>query len=329
MRGRKDQVRWGIIGCGDVTEVKSGPAFSLVSGSRLVAVMRRTGDLARDYAERHDVPRWYDDASDLMKDPEIDAVYVATPPGSHAGYAIRALESGKPVYVEKPMARTSDECRQMIEAARRAGLPLLVAYYRRRLPSFLHVKRLVEDGHIGDIRLVHVTLHAPAGDPKWESSPANWRVMPEIAGGGYFVDLASHQFDYLDYVFGPISKVRGTATNQADLYPAEDTVSASWQHSSGVVGSGSWCFCTDPASANEETVVVGSRGRIRFSFFGEPTVTVETGVDATSEAFENPAHIQQPLIETVVDHILGRGECPSTGESAVRTTEVLETILAT
>jgi len=155
-----------------------------------------------------------------------------------------------------------------------AGLPLLVAYYRRCLPSFLHVKNLVDEAQIGDVRLV-----------------------------------------------------RGITANQAGLYPAEDTVSASWRHESGVLGVGSWCFAASPESQVEETEIIGSRGRIRFSFFGEPRVEVETGEGVKSARFENPRHIQQPLIETVVNHLLGYGECPSTGVSAARTTEVLEAIV--
>src|SRR5687768_17696565 len=121
-------IRWGIIGCGDVTEVKSGPALQNAEHSRLVAVMRRTGSLARDYAERHGVPRWYDDADALIGDPEVDAVYVATPPDSHKDYTLRAARAGKPVYVEKPMALNFAECQAMVQACRDAGVPLFVAF---------------------------------------------------------------------------------------------------------------------------------------------------------------------------------------------------------
>ncbi|MGD8414022.1 MAG: Gfo/Idh/MocA family oxidoreductase [Candidatus Latescibacterota bacterium] len=321
-------VKWGIIGCGDVTEVKSGPAFSNVADSELVAVMRRNGRLARDYARRHDVPKWYDAADSLISDPEVNAIYVATPPDTHAEYTIHAFEAGKPVYVEKPMARTGDECRRMINAAGAARLPLFVAFYRRRLPSFLHVKKLLEEGVIGDVRLVNVKLYAPAGSSEDEGDASNWRVIPDIAGGGYFVDLAAHQFDYLDYIFGPIVGATGVSLNQAGLYPAEDAVSASWHHESGVLGTGSWSFAVDPESALEETEIVGSRGRIRFSFFEEPSVILEVARETEVFTFENPPNIQEPLIETVVDALLGRGECPSTGESGARTTQVMETILA-
>src|SRR3954452_10240835 len=97
-------IRWGIIGCGDVTEVKSGPGFQKATGSALVAVMRRDGDKARDYARRHGVARAYDNADDLIQDPEVDAVYIAPPPSSHADLALRTSAAGKPCLVEKPMA---------------------------------------------------------------------------------------------------------------------------------------------------------------------------------------------------------------------------------
>jgi len=128
------EVRWGIIGCGAVTEVKSGPPLQLVEHSSLVAVMRRTPGLAEDYAKRHNVPKWYEDADDLINDPDVNAVYVATPPETHLFYAIKSMKAGKPVYVEKPMGRNYAECLEMINVSRETGMPLFVAYYRRGLP---------------------------------------------------------------------------------------------------------------------------------------------------------------------------------------------------
>ena len=135
-------VRWGIIGCGNVTEYKSGPAFQKIRNSELVAVMRRNGKLARNYAYRHHVPKWYDDADKLIDDPDINAVYIATPPSSHLEYALRLIKAGKPVYVEKPMARSFAECQQMLQASATADIPLFVAYYRRALPRFLKIKEI-------------------------------------------------------------------------------------------------------------------------------------------------------------------------------------------
>ena len=201
-------IRWGILGCGDVTEVKSGPAFQKIEGSELAAVMRRDAEKARDYAQRHGVPKWYDDAERLIHDPDVDAVYVATPPSSHAEYVLKVAEAGKPVYVEKPMALHYQDCQRMIEVCHQAGIPLFVAYYRRRLPSFLKVKELIEAGNIGKVRVVTIALYTPPEENECDPQNLHWHVLPEISGGGRFVDMGCHQLDFLDDVFGPISEAR-------------------------------------------------------------------------------------------------------------------------
>ena len=135
-------IKWGIIGCGNVTEVKSGPAFQKAPNSALVAVMRRDAALAEDYAKRHNVPKWYSNAEDLINDPEVDAIYIATPPSSHKEYTILCAKARKPVYVEKPMALTFEECNEMINTCKEHNVPLFVAYYRRALPRFLKIKEI-------------------------------------------------------------------------------------------------------------------------------------------------------------------------------------------
>jgi predicted dehydrogenase len=320
------EVRWGIIGVGDVCEVKSGPAFNLIENSRLVAVMRRNGQKAEDYAKRHGVPKWYDDADKLIQDPDINAVYIATPPGSHAEYTAKAATAGKPVYVEKPMARSYAECLEMIDICKKAEVPLFVAYYRRMLPNFLKIKELVEEGAIGDIRLVDIKLFKTLKpDIVGASNNAdNWRVFPEIAGGGYFYDLASHQLDFLDYLFGPVVDAKGIAHNQAGLYPAEDIVTGSFYFKNGVFGQGSWCFTTSEVSNLEKTTIIGSEGQISFAYFGDGSVTLEVdGNDKEIIQFVLPRHIQMPLINTIVDELLGNGQCPSTGVSGSRTNWVM------
>jgi len=321
------EVRWGIIGTGDVCEVKSGPAFNLVSRSKLVAVMRRDGRKAADYAKRHEVPKWYDDADKLIYDPDINAIYIATPPGSHAEYTFKAAAAGKPVYVEKPMARTYQECLTMIDACKRAEVPLFVAYYRRRLPNFLKIKELVEEGAIGDIRFVDIKLLKTLKPDIVGASGSkdNWRVFPEIAGGGYFYDLASHQLDFLDYLFGPVTEAQGYALNQAGLYPAEDIVTGSFYFENGVIGQGTWCFTTSSVSNLEKTTIVGSKGQISFSYFGDGTVTLEVGGRKKEIIpFMLPRHIQMPLINTIVGELLGTDTCPSTGITGSRTNWVME-----
>lgn len=319
-------IRWGIIGCGDVTEVKSGPALQKARDSALVAVMRRNGALARDYAERHGVPKWYDDADALIADPEVDAVYVATPPSSHRDYALRVAAAGKPVYVEKPMALDHAECEAMITACRSAGVPLFVAYYRRALPRFLKVKELIRSGAIGDVRFVSITYHEPPARSLLDAGPLPWRVRPEISGGGLFVDLASHMLDFLDDALGPVGDVEGIASNQACLYPAEDIVSAAFRFESGVHGMGTWCFSA--YAKRDHTEIVGTKGRISYVTFDASPIVLETAAGRSEFPIDNPPHIQQPLIQLVVDDLNGRATSPSTGESAARTSRVMDRMLA-
>lgn len=318
-------IRWGIIGCGDVTEIKSGPAFQKASHSRLTAVMRRSGELARDYARRHAVPRWYDNAEALIHDPEVDAVYIATPPAFHKEYTLLSARAGKPVYVEKPMARNFEECQTMIQVCREARVPLFVAYYRRALSRFLKVKELIDAQAIGKPRFVHTTLCQPLTPEELNPQTLPWRVIPEMAGGGRFVDLASHMLDFLDYLLGPIRAVQGFASNQGGKYPAEDIVTGTFVFESGVHGSGSWCFTG--SDRLDFTQIVGDQGRIAYSTFDAQPVVLTTPKGVTEFSCEYPPHIQQPLIQSVVDELNGVGTCPSTGESAARTSWVMDQML--
>jgi 1,5-anhydro-D-fructose reductase (1,5-anhydro-D-mannitol-forming) len=317
-------VRWGIIGCGAVTEVKSGPAFSKVARSSLVAVMRRDGDKARDYAQRHGVPRWYDDAAALIADPEVDAIYVATPPSSHHAYALMAIAAGKPVYLEKPMAMDHAACVEIVEAGRSAGVPVFVAYYRRMLPRFRRIAGLLAEGVIGTPRLVNVVLHHPLEARYRDAANLPWTVQPSISGGGIFVDIGCHTLDILDFLLGPIVDARGMVSHQAQAYPAEDTVAMAFAFASGVLGTGVWNFCADRREDRVE--IVGDKGRLVFATFGDGAIVVEAGERREEIRLTNPDHIQQPLIASIVDALTGQGVCPSTGVSAARTSWVMDQV---
>jgi predicted dehydrogenase len=322
-----DQVKWGIIGCGDVTEVKSGPAFSKVPHSSLVAVMRRDAEKAADYARRHNVPTWYDDADALINDPAVNAVYVATPPDTHAQYAIRAMRAGKPVYVEKPMALNTGECAAMNQVSQETGMPLFVAFYRRALPYFVRVKELIDQRVIGDIRYVRVELNWQPDDREVGAQP-NWRVAPAISGGGLFHDYAAHQFDFLEYALGPIKTASGIARNQAGLYAADDIVVATFEFESGVLGAGSWCYTATKEHRIEQTQLIGSKGKITFSFFEKFIIRVETETGSDEYTVPFPEHVQQPLIELIVAELRGGPKSPSTGETGARSSAILDLITA-
>lgn len=314
-------IRWGMIGCGDVAERKSGPAFSRIEGSVLAAVMSRNGARAQDYARRHGVARWHDDAQDIIGASDLDAVYIATPTSSHHELTLRCAAAGKPVYVEKPMAMNSAEAAQMVEACRDAQVPLWVAYYRRALPRILEVDRLLRSGAIGDVLMVRSERFEPLPAPE----TMDWRFDPSVSGGGLFFEAVCHTLDALDLLFGPIEELHGAAANQMGAYPAEDGVVASYRFASGVLGSGAWCFASDTKRQGEE--VLGTRGRLAFSLADPEPILLERDGERHTIAVEDPEHVQEPLITTIVEELHGRGICPSPGSVAMRTTRVTEQIL--
>lgn len=315
-------IRWGILGCGDVTEVKSGPGFQKAAGSQLVAVMRRNGELAADYAQRHGVARWYDDARRLVGDREVDAVYIATPPGSHRDLAELVAAAGKPCYVEKPMARNTAECDAMIAAFRQAKQKLFVAYYRRAQPRFLRVKSVIESGVLGAITGINYRM---ASRTPANATAGAWRINAANSGGGLLLDVGSHVLDLLDFFFGALDQVHGDATQVTGNGEVENAVVMTFRTASGVPGAAAWNFASHVTEDRLE--ISGTAGRISFSIFGTEPLALETAAGVESLAFPPLAHVAQPLIQTVVDDLLGRGACPSTADSARRTSAVMDAVL--
>ena len=315
------EIRWGFIGCGEVTEKKSGPAFGLVEFSRVVAVMSRNRERARSYAERHAIGRYYTDAQALI------AVYIATPPSSHATYAIMAMKSGKPVYVEKPLAVSYEECIRVNRITKDTGVPCFVAYYRRCLPYFLRVRALVESGKIGHVVGVNIRFAVPPRDLDYNRTQLPWRVQRDIAGGGYFYDLAPHQLDLLQELFGPITRANGFCANRGGLYDTEDTVSAAFQFADGLPGSGTWCFCAHESARTDRIQIIGDRGQLSFSVFTYQPIELITESGREEIVVENPPHVQMPLIQLVVEHLRGVGVCRVDSVSATPVNWVMDKIL--
>ncbi|MFB9058234.1 Gfo/Idh/MocA family protein [Mariniflexile ostreae] len=316
--------KWGIIGCGNVTELKSGPAYQKTEGFELHGVMRRDFEKAQDYALRHAIPKVYQQAEDLINAPEIDAVYIATPPDSHGYYALKVAAAGKICCIEKPMAPTYKECVEINNAFEAKNIPLFVAYYRRSLPRFENVKSWVDNNKIGELRHINWHLSKPANAIDL-SKNYNWRTDAKIAYGGYFDDLASHGIDLFGHLLGPITEARGMAINQQGLYTAMDAVTGHWVHENGVTGSGSWNFGT--AKREDQVEIYGSKGKIRFSVFDEAPIELETEGQKESVVIENPKHIQQFHVQNMKAHLSKRIVHPSTGKTAMHTSWVLDRIL--
>jgi len=318
-------IRWGIIGCGDVTEVKSGPAFNKVKNSELVAVMRRDRERAKDYARRHSVPKWYDDADALMRDTDVNAIYIATPPSSHELYTLKAFEAGKPVYVEKPMSVNAASAERMANMAKGKNMKLVVAHYRRAQPLFKKVKELLEEQVIGQVRFIKSELYKPSLTRQELSVPKTaWRVDPAISGGGLFHDLSPHQLDLMYYFFGEPKQASGIAMNQTGSYNADDLVSGSILFKNGIIFNGIWCFNAAPADEKDFCEIFGHRGKISFSFFEHKLLSVTANDKTENILFEPLQHVQQPMIEKVVEYFLGEGPNPDSGEQGVAVMKLID-----
>lgn len=318
-----EEIRWGIIGCGDVTEIKSGPAFNKVNNSKLVAVMRRDGVKAADYAKRHQVPKWYDNAIQLINDPEVNAIYIATPPLQHEAYTIEALKAGKPVYVEKPMTLDANAAQRMTDAANKLKVKLCVAHYRRAQPMFLKVKELLAAHTIGDVHLVRLKMLQSPNPALIAKTEDNWRINPIISGGGLFHDLAPHQLDLMTYYFGAVKNAMGIATRQQENTEVDDLVAGNILFENGIVFSGTWCFSVASKDQADICMIYGSKGNISFPMFGNK-ITVTTDQSTKEYVFEPLQHVQQPMIEKVVDYFLDKGQNPCSGEDALITMKLMD-----
>ena len=330
----KEIVRWGMIGCGDVAERKSGPGLYKAEGSALEIVMDIDKSVAKKFAERHKIKKWTDNADALIMSPDIDAIYIATPPDSHCHYAKLVAAAGKAVLVEKPMARTLAEAEELVKCCKDAGVPLFVSYYRRAMPRFLKVKEWIDNKKIGKPLFVNIQHHSrsenhPVAPIDSKNPPVGddipWRFVPDISGGGNFVDCGTHIIDMVDYLLGPLSEINGKAWNKGGLYLAEDTVSGKFVVNNDIPGTCNFCYISD--NDVDKIEIVGDKGSIRFSCFDSNALELQIG-DEVEYVETSDEYVHQPIIQTVVDELLGKGKSPSNGENALRAMHVQDCYLS-
>ena len=318
------KINWGIIGCGDVTEKKSGPAFSKVADSELIGVMRRDAEKAADYALRHHIENWYSNADALMANKNINAIYIATPPASHSSYAVAALQNGFNLYVEKPVTLNATEARQIAAALKLyPNLKLTVAHYRRAVPMFLKVKSLLEESIIGDIRTVQIHMWQSRKPSLVAKTQDNWRVNPELSGGGYFHDLAPHQLDLMLFYFGKPEMYHGFSLNQSESTPADDHVCGQILFKNNIVVNGSWCFNVAENQTTDTCEMIGALCKITFPFFGNYIRVQTDSIDETL-TFTHPEHIQQPMIEKIVAYFKNEAANPCSIEEAILLMDIMD-----
>ncbi|MFC2127110.1 Gfo/Idh/MocA family protein [Bacteroidota bacterium] len=314
-----DSVVWGIIGCGDVAEIKSGPAFKKCTNSELLAVMRRDPLLAKDFAMRHQVPLWYSDADKLLSNPDINAVYIATPPSTHLEYSLKAIKAGKNVYLEKPMVLSKKEGEQLSKAIEKSNQKLVVAHYRRFLPMYIKVKELVEANAVGTINFVDLKFLQPFNF----NSKANWRLDPSVSGGGYFHDIAPHQIDLMYYFFGDYKEIKGISVNQSKEHNVDDMVNGIISFKNKIQFRGVWSFAIPKILQEDKCIVYGEKGTIEFSFY-EEELKLNHENNTIVFNFKNPEHVQGPLIQQTVNYFLGRRSNPCPVEDGELVTSIME-----
>ncbi len=318
-------IRWGILGCGDVTELKSGPAYQKTEGFVIKAVMRRNEEKAKDYAQRHHIEKYYTNADALINDTEIDAIYIATPPDTHKQYALKVVEAGKICCIEKPLAPNYADSQEILDAFASKEIPLFVAYYRRTLPRFEQIRTWLAEKKIGEVRHISWLYNRTPSDLD-KSETYNWRTDSNVALAGYFDDLASHGLDLFIHLFGNIENASGVSLNQQNLYTAKDAIAACWLHKGGITGSGSWNFGS--SEFQDRVEIFGSKGKVSFSVFPDNPLILTIGNKEERIFIENPKHVQMHHVQTMKDVLFEDKDVhPSTGKTATHTAWVMDKIL--
>jgi 1,5-anhydro-D-fructose reductase (1,5-anhydro-D-mannitol-forming) len=316
---------WGVIGCGDVVERKSGPSIEHAGRSRMVTVMRRTAEAAQDFARRHGVERWTADAAAVIADANVDIVYVATPPASHLEYVLAAAAAGKHVLVEKPMALNAGQADTMVAACTAAGVQLFVAYYRRFQPHVVRVRQLLHDGVIG--RPVQARIDIANGDTarRYASSERNWRDDPAVSGGGGFVDEGSHRLDVMVSLLGPVARAYGVAATVRPDLQVEQAASAICELESGAVCVATGDFYSGRSA--DRLAIRGEQGAIIADPLDGHAFRLTVGNREEEERFTPFPAPHLGLIRHVEEVLLGTARNAVSGSEGAITETILDQVV--
>lgn len=316
-------VCWGFLGCGKVVHKKSGDAFRNVPHSTIEAIMRRNIEEAKTSAEHFGAPKWCDSIEELLSY-DIDAVYIATPPGLHYEQAMQCLEAGKPVYLEKPFARNYTEAKALTEAFEKAGVPLYVGHYRRALPRFLKIREMLNNNIVGEVQKIDFYLNRIFSQKEADNS---WLYNPVLSGGGKYYDIAPHTVDIINFLFGDIEEVDGNARNLGTGCPLENIVEMSFRTKKGVCGTARFNCIAEEKS--DRMQVMGTNGSMEFSVHGKTDVIVRDADGNVTEQFDlpDPKTVEQPMVQSVVEDLLGISQCESKAKEVLVTYQIIDKVL--
>lgn len=309
---------WGMIGCGDVTEVKNGPGLYLSKNSILKGITNRTISKAHEWVERHQHGRVYSDVNELLKDEEIDIVYVAVTPQMHMDYAILCAQAGKHCLIEKPLALSYEQGLNIKEAFDKVGKKAFVAFYRRSLNRFQKVKELVESGTIGELLSVNIARYA-----KPITDTSKWRANPEISGGNEFTETDIHILDFVDYLLGEVKDYSFTkkTSEENDSF---HSLSLSMKFENGCICSGNWLYQCEVELDRFE--IIGTKGMIHFEFFkNSPIHLVHKDKQEEIMVSDSP-HVGQNMEQDIVNELNQGGQFSGTVDAALRTLKIADDI---
>lgn len=311
-------IRWGIIGAGNVAEFKSGPALMRAPGSTVAAVMRRDLNKARDFALRHGVPRWYNDVDALLADPEVNAVYVASPHHLHLAHVTRAARAGKAILCEKPAGVSTAEAQAVVDVCRATSVSLSVAYYRRYWPVVQEMRRLLADGVIGEVVQARVQL----ADHYLPDPDRAWLTEPEQAGGGALANAGSHWIDLVRYLLGDVAEVTAACAGRFGGFKTEDTVGVQMRLASQALVALNVTLCS-PVAVNEFDIS-GTAGRLFAGPLSDGRLVLQRGGhEPELLRCERTGAAHMELVAEVVRCLLAGEPAPVPGEEAVAAWKII------
>ena len=293
---------WGLIGTGDIARKRIAPALRDLPSCTLAAVCRGRPELAESFAREFSAPRWYATAAELIADPQVDAVYIATPVRLHAAQAIAAADAGKHVLCEKPMAISVAECDAMIAACRSNGVALGVAYYRHFYPAVARIRNILASGDVGDPVLAQVNAFEHFDPPP--EHPRHWLVVRAQAGGGPMFDFGCHRIEVLLDLLGPVRGVTSMVGNVAFRRDVEDTAIAVLEFERG--GYATLSVTHAAREPQDILTIFGTEGSIHVESLNAGVMRVRRGSHETVESLPPHANLHQPLIEDFAAAVLAK-----------------------
>ena len=315
-------VKWGLIGAGDIARKRIAPAIRDLPNCELVSVSRSKAELAEEFAKEFGASKWFGDWRELIADPEIDAVYIATPVFLHAEQTIAAAQAGKHILCEKPMALSVDDCDWMLAACRANNVKLGIAYYRRFYPVIERIKQILADGEIGKVSVAQINAFEYF-DPE-PDHPRHWFVEKDKSGGGPMMDFGCHRLEIFTNLFGEVSQVASLVSNASLGREVEDTATALMQFEGGTCAS---VTVTHASSEPQDTLhIFGTQGSIHVPTLNSGEMTISIGGEVRHESHPPASNFHEPLISEFAESILHDRPNSVTGEDGREVQSLIEEI---